>query len=247
MISNFTINKTDIIPTVLDGGNEIILTYWPNDKHIICTTYNDIPVKILSHPYVLVNISVLCNCSIEADSHYLLESLAACDNRNSKLTMYFTINTAFANYLEMFPNLTDSLQFPLIKNRTTYEQINLSVSNFDKSLLHASTNLKDFTFSYIKKKEISILGSNFSVTEYIFGRHKLLPILLIWLHLVYGKIFSLGRHLVLMVSEEILFFIILLLLMLFKCKFFYMAKLWVVADVIANFLLYQMLIQHFHH
>ena len=113
----FYYNKTDIIPTVLDGGNEIILANWPNDKHIICTTNNDIPVKILSHPYVLVNRSVLCNCGIEADNHYLLESLAACDNRNSKLTMYFTINTAFANYLEMFPNLTDSLQFPLIKKQ----------------------------------------------------------------------------------------------------------------------------------
>ena len=137
----FYYNKTDIIPTVLDGGNEIILANWPNDKHIICTTNNDIPVKILSHTYVLVNRSVLCSCSMEADNHYLLESLAACDNINSKLTMYFTINT----------NLT------LIKNRTTYEQIlpvNLSVSDFDKSLLHVSTNLKDFINSYTDRKEI---------------------------------------------------------------------------------------------
>ena len=141
----------------MDGGNESILANWPNDKYIICTTNNDIPVKIVSHPYVLINRSVLHNCSIEADNHYLLESLVTCDNRNSKLTMYFTINMAFANYLEMFPNLTDSLQFPLIKNRTMYEQIlcvNLSFSDFDKSLLHVSTNLKDFTNSYTKRKEI---------------------------------------------------------------------------------------------
>ena len=90
--------KTDIIPNVLHGGYKITLANWPNDKHILCTTNNDIPVKISSHLYVLVNRSVLCNCSIKADNHYLLESLAACDNRNSKLTMYFTINTAFANY-----------------------------------------------------------------------------------------------------------------------------------------------------
>ena len=141
----------------MDGGNDIILANWPNNKHIICTTNNDIPVKILSHPYVLVNRSVLCNCGIEADNHYLLESLAACDNRASKLTMYFTINTAFVNYLEAFPNLTDSLQIPLIKNRTTYEQIipiTLNVSEFDRSLLHASTSLKDFIHGYIKRKEI---------------------------------------------------------------------------------------------
>ena len=105
----FYYNKTDVTPTVLDGGNEIIPANWPNDRHIICNIKNDIPVGIPSHPYVLVNRSVLCNCSIEANNHYLLESLAACDNRNYKLTMYFTVNTAFANYLDMFPNLTESL------------------------------------------------------------------------------------------------------------------------------------------
>ena len=83
----FYYNKMDVTPTVLDGGNEIILANWPIDKHIICTINSDIPVRIPSHPHVLVNRSVLCNCSIEADNHYLLESLAACDNRNSKLTL----------------------------------------------------------------------------------------------------------------------------------------------------------------
>ena len=91
----FYYNKTYITPTVLDGGNEIILANWPNDKHIICNINNGMPVKIPSHPYILVNRSVLCNCGIEADNHVLLKSLAACENTNSKFTMYFTVNTAF--------------------------------------------------------------------------------------------------------------------------------------------------------
>ena len=151
----FCFNKTDITSTIFDGGNEFVLANWPNNKHIICNVNNDIPVKIPSHPYVLVNRSVLCNCGIEADNHYLLESIAACDNRNSNFIMYFTINMAFANYLDVFPNLTES--FPLIKDRTIYEQtlpLNLSVSSFDKSLLHASTNIKDFIEGYAKDKEI---------------------------------------------------------------------------------------------
>ena len=117
----FYYNKTDITPTVLDGGNEIILANWSNGKHIICSINNDIPVRIPSHPYVLVNRSVLCNCGIEAENHFLLRFLAACENTNSKLTMYFTVNTAFANYLDKFPNLTESLEFPIIKNRTTFK------------------------------------------------------------------------------------------------------------------------------
>ena len=51
---DFYLNKTYITPTVLDGGDETVLANWPNDKHIICNINNDIPVKIPSHPYVLV-------------------------------------------------------------------------------------------------------------------------------------------------------------------------------------------------
>ena len=152
---DFYFNKTDITPTVLDGCDEIVLANWPNDKYIICNINNDIPVKIPSHPYVLVNRSVLCNCSIEADNHYLLESIATCDNKDSKLVKYFTIYMAFANHLDMFPNLNDSFQ--LIKDRTSYEQpfpINLCVPNFDSLLLHAPTNLKSFMHDYIKNEEI---------------------------------------------------------------------------------------------
>ena len=64
---------------------------------------NDIPVKIPSHPHIFVNRSVLCK---EAENHILLEYLAACDSTNSKLTMYFRVNTAFVNYLDKFSNLT---------------------------------------------------------------------------------------------------------------------------------------------
>ena len=152
---DFYFNKTDITLTVLDEGDEIVLANWPNDKHIICNVNNDIPVKIPSHPYVLVNRSVLCNCSIEAANHYLVESIATCDKRDSKLVMYFTVNMPFADYLDMFPNVTDSFQ--LIEDRTTYEQplpINLSIPDFDRSLLHAPTNLKSFVNNYAKNKEI---------------------------------------------------------------------------------------------
>ena len=93
----FSYNKTDITPTVLDGGNEIILANWPNDKHIICSSNNDIPVRIPSHLYVLVNRSVLCTCGIEVENNFLLESLSACHDSNSQLVMYFMVNTACVN------------------------------------------------------------------------------------------------------------------------------------------------------
>ena len=151
---DFYFNKTDVTPTIVDGGDEIVLANWPNDKHIICNVNNDTPVKIPGHPYVLVNRSVLCNCGIEADYHYLLESLATCNNKAHNLVMYFTISMAFTNSLDMLPNLTIPA---LIRDRTTYEQplpINLTYPVFDSSLKDAPTNLKSFMHSYALNKEI---------------------------------------------------------------------------------------------
>ena len=151
---DFYCNKTDVTPTVLDGGDEIILANWPNDKHIICNINNDIPVKIPSHSYVLVNRSNLCNCGIEADNHHLLESIASCDEKFTKLTLYFTINLAFTNYLDMLPNLTEPLT--LIRDRTHHEEplpIHLNIPHYDDSLTNRPRKLKEFLDNYIHSKD----------------------------------------------------------------------------------------------
>ena len=77
----------------------------------MCSVNNEIPVKIPSFSYVLVNRSVLCNCGIEVENNFLLESLAACHDAESKLVMYFMVNTAIVNYLD---TLTESLKFPIL-------------------------------------------------------------------------------------------------------------------------------------
>ena len=101
-------NKTDIKPTIFDGGFQIILENWPNYRKIMCSHNNNIPINIPGHPYVLMNHSILCNCDIEAESNFLLESLAACEGSETKtdLEMHFTINLAFMNY---FDNMIEEL------------------------------------------------------------------------------------------------------------------------------------------
>ena len=136
--------KSDITLRVLDGANKIILANWPNDKHIICTINNDIPIKIPSYPYVLINRSVLCNCSIESENNFLLESLAACHDTSTKLIMYFTMNTAFTNYYDQF-NITEELKAPILTNKTTSEftlPVFLNKSTFNEMLLSAPTDIK---------------------------------------------------------------------------------------------------------
>ena len=116
----------------------------------------------------------MCNYGIEAENHFLLESLAACYDANSKFVMYFTVNTAFVNYLDQFPNLTEALVFPIIKKETTFEQtlpISLNVSKFDLDLLNALRNLKDFIHWYNCKKEIIDLNERHDTIDLISNKN----------------------------------------------------------------------------
>ena len=115
-------NKTDIKPTVLDGGFQIILANWPNYRKIMCSHNNNIPVNIPGHPYLLINQSILCNCDIEVESNFLLESLAACKGPDAKtdLEMHFIVNLAFMNY---FNDILESLGKQISLNWTKQEQI----------------------------------------------------------------------------------------------------------------------------
>ena len=127
----------------MDSRNEIILANSPTDEHIICSINNNILIEIPSHPYVLVNRSVLCNCGIEAENNYLLKSVAACHDSDSKLVMYFTVNNAFTNYLNEF-NLTE-VEIPIFTNKTSLEitlPVFLNRTKFDECLLSASLTLK---------------------------------------------------------------------------------------------------------
>ena len=122
----------------------------------MCTINNDIPIEIPSHPYVLVNRSILCNCRIEAENNFLLESLTVCHNTNTKLIMYFTVNNAFTDYLNEF-NLTEEVEVPIFTNKTTSE-ITLSVflnkTTFNETLLLTPLTLKEYVTQYKHDKEI---------------------------------------------------------------------------------------------
>ena len=152
-------NKTDVKPSVLDGGHEIILANWPSTKYVICNDNHNFPVKIPSHPYVLLKRSVLCNCAIEADDNFLWESIAACPGKHSALTMYYMANTAFMNY---FDNLIEQLEIekldmPIFKNWTTEQQvfpIALQTSEFDTKLLQAPKTLKDCVRQHKQKGQL---------------------------------------------------------------------------------------------
>ena len=153
-VFDYYYNKTDVKPSILDGGYEIVLANWPSFKRIVCSTHNNIPIEIPSHPYVLLNRTVLCNCIIEAESNFLLESIAACDpeSNSADLEMYFMANTAFLNY---FDELINTLDTPFFHNITRQEHIlpiSLESDNFDKELLSAPETLRELVKKYKQRK-----------------------------------------------------------------------------------------------
>ena len=153
-IFDYYYNKTNVKPSILDGGYEIVLANWPSFKRIVCSMHNNIPIEIPSHPYVLLNRTVLCNCIIEAESNFLLESIAACDPERDDvdLEMYFVVNTAFLNY---FDELISTLDIPAFHNITRQEHIlpiSLEANDFDEELLSAPKTLRELVERYKQKK-----------------------------------------------------------------------------------------------
>ena len=91
--------------------------------------------------------------------------------------MYFTINLAFSNYLELMPNITD--QLTLNRGKTNHEQplpIYLNISRYDNLLSDRPGKLKEFIHNYIQStsnKEIfqsqkGILDTHFHLTKISF-------------------------------------------------------------------------------
>ena len=141
-------------PSILDGEYEIVLANWPSFKRIVCSTHNNIPIEIPSHPYVLLIRTILCNCIIEVENNFLLESIAACDPEGdgADLEMYFVANTAFLNY---FDELINTLDVPFLHNITKQEHvlpISLESDDFDKELLTAPETLRELVEKYKERK-----------------------------------------------------------------------------------------------
>ena len=97
---------------------------------------------------------LLCNCITEAESNFLLESIAACDPERDDidLDMYFVANAAFLNY---FDELISTLDIPFLHNVMRKEHvlpISLESDDFDEELLSAPKTLRELVDKYKQRK-----------------------------------------------------------------------------------------------
>ena len=113
------------------------------------------------------------------EDNFLLESIADCPGKQSDLTMYFTVNTAFVHY---FDSLSNSLETCLSQNWTMYEQvlpISLQRFDFDSKLLEALKTLKDFVYQYQQKKQVLDKRDNNANSKHSFFDNYILDVLLV--------------------------------------------------------------------
>ena len=115
--------NTTVMPSVLDGGPQILLANILTPKRLICTYASDMAHPVPNHDYVLVNRTILCNCHLESGLTYLLKSIAFCETASADYTMSFALNLAFlhmiqdlwpGNFSQFPPTMTkEELVFPL--------------------------------------------------------------------------------------------------------------------------------------
>ena len=91
------------------------------------------------------------------EEHSLLTSITACPGKQSDMTMYHTVNTAFMHYSDNFKEQLEISNLEVNQNWTTQEQIltiSLQPTPFDNKLLKAPETLKGLVQQYRQKNQI---------------------------------------------------------------------------------------------
>ena len=96
---DFYLNKT-VIPSVLDGGDEIGLANLDPDKYVTCD--KQIRHKLDGPSYFMTNRSLLCDCSVRSGLSFIPQDIGSCANKSIMPTFHYTTNLAF---LQVYPTM----------------------------------------------------------------------------------------------------------------------------------------------
>ena len=120
--------NTTVIPSVLDGGSEIVLANMLNEKRLICTYDQGLAKPLPASPYVLVDRRLLCHCHIQSGLTYVLKNIGSC-NSTDQPVLYYTVNLAFLNYFSNFLNGSDDIPSNSMEEETV---LPIAMEDFSK-------------------------------------------------------------------------------------------------------------------
>ena len=106
----FYLNKS-VLPSVLDGGSQIILANFEAEKGLQCNS--KITNKLPKGSYFLTDRSITYSFTLESQLAYVLPDVGACGPSVTNLSFTYTPNLAFQTLIAEFMNI--STEKPLHK------------------------------------------------------------------------------------------------------------------------------------
>ena len=89
--------NTSVMPTVLDGGNQILLANMLKEKRLICSYDQGLAKPLPAASYALVSRDILCHCHLQVGLTYILKNIASC-NMTEQPKLEYTVNLGFMDY-----------------------------------------------------------------------------------------------------------------------------------------------------
>ena len=93
--------NTTVIPSILDGGSQILLANMLNSKRLICASEQGLAKPLPTSSYALVSRDILCHCHLQSGLTYILKSITTC-NYTATPVFEYTVNLAFMDYFHSF-------------------------------------------------------------------------------------------------------------------------------------------------
>ena len=133
----FVYNKS-VVPSVLDGGSELVLANFQSNKELSCWDQNnfDAPFALPKHDYVKVDRKILCNCRIKGDLIEVMSSISACTENATLPPLQFTYNKAFMLYLKEVARFPRQIQLPRnLSFQKLTEELDHEIKTFEDTVL----------------------------------------------------------------------------------------------------------------
>ena len=138
------IYNTTMPPTVLDGGQSLLLANFHGPQSLKCNSKNGgLPKPAPEHVYAVVDRSFLCDCQLDLEHHAtILQQLSSCtDNHTAHFQVEFVVNLGFYQLLRnRRPKLVENVR-PNTKGRT--QIFNVRLAPADQTPLGEPMVLKD--------------------------------------------------------------------------------------------------------
>ena len=156
-------------PTMMQDGDLIMFVGMPKPWVIHCSTTIDVPVHLDASPLTILKRQDICHCGFSAQSYHLHEAILDCEyfkNRlPSQLRLYYTINTAVADYFSDYIVEIGQSNSILPRSEIHLSKMIKTFDNIDNSLLSRQTNRLNISSLILTNRQIDLTSPQWTELE----------------------------------------------------------------------------------